>query len=75
VRGRSVNDPYRVNDVPAVEVPTRVPFLCRHGWHKIRRTRTLYGGEGPDEAAYEVECKRCGATGWEYCDGWVKVSR
>lgn len=36
--------------------------------HLFERTKTLIGGEGPDEAAYGITCY-CGVKGWEYCDG------
>jgi hypothetical protein len=31
--------------------------------------RSLYGGDGPDEAAERWKCATCGATAWLYCDG------
>lgn len=31
--------------------------------------RTLYGGEGPDQAAEQWTCRDCGAGTWLYCDG------
>jgi hypothetical protein len=30
--------------------------------------RTLYGGDGPDEAAERWMCANCGAVAWVYCD-------
>jgi len=48
-------------------------WLCAHNFHKIRIIRVLKGGEGPDNAGWEVECSRCGWHGWKYCDGSIEL--
>ena len=43
---------------------------CELGNHVVRVVRVLKGGEGPDEAADEIECAHgCGASGYRFCDG------
>jgi hypothetical protein len=50
--------------------------LCNSG--AVDR-RTLYGGDGPDEAAESWKCVDCGAYTWLYCDGtladWLQKPR
>ena len=43
--------------------------------HKNVERNTLYGGDGPDEAAEAWSCHDCGAYAWKYCDGTVSAWR
>jgi hypothetical protein len=59
--------------------PFPVKPICERPWwlgggHKVIVVRTLKGGDGPDDAAAEIACSRCSATGWRYCDGSESLS-
>jgi len=67
-----VSDPYRTSASPPEEAPQKRHWrrwFCDRGWHSIRVTRVLKGGEGPDDAGWEVVCTVCGADGYKYCGG------
>ena len=67
----NLNAPYR-SEFATLFAPWIKPIpICNEDKHEPIITKTIKGGEGPDDACWIVECEICGCFGWKYGDGEI----